>query len=167
MFFLSETMVTSNKITDICRKIDFASSFSVNAHGHGGRLALFWKNEGGVQKNDSCYNYIDFEVCNEQVGRWRYTGVYGYPERRKRAEAWNMIRMLSQKSALPWCIIGDFNDLMSISEKRGGRRPLNYLLQGFSDTVAECGLLDLGYEGECFTWEKGRGSPMWIQERLD
>lgn len=135
--------------------------------GTGGGLALFWKNEDAVQIIDSSNNYIDFEVSNDQVGRWRYTGVYGYPERRRRVEAWNMISMLAQKSSLPWCMIGDYNDLMFDSEKKGGRKHPRALLQGFSDTVANCGLIDLGYEGERFTWERCRGTDLWIQERLD
>lgn len=83
-------------------------------------MALFWKNEGGVQIIDSSNNYIDFEVSNDQVGRWRYTRVYGYLERNRRVDAWNMIYMLAQKSFLPWCMIGDYNDLMFDNEKRGG-----------------------------------------------
>lgn len=64
-------------------------------------------------------------------------------------------------------MIGDYNDLMFDSEKRGGRNHPQALLQGFSDTVANCGLMDLGYERECFTWERCRGTDLWIQERLD
>ncbi|KAL8105516.1 hypothetical protein AgCh_029345 [Apium graveolens] len=93
--------------------------------------------------------------------------AYGYPERRRRVESWYMIRRLAQQSSIPWCMIGDFNDLMFATKKRGGRSQPHALLQGFSDTVVECGLIDLGFEGECFTWEKFRGTDMWIQECLD
>lgn len=165
--FLSETLVKNNKIAAVCRDIGFAGSFTVDCQGHGGGLALFWKNEGGVQITDSCGNYIDFEVANEQTGRWRYTGVYGYPERGRRMEAWNMLRDLAGRSSLPWCIIGDFNDLMSANEKRGGRNHPRTLMQGFSDAILDSGLLDLGFEGEQFTWEKSRGTINWVQERLD
>lgn len=30
-----------------------------------------------------------------------------------------MLRDLAGKSSLPWCIIGDFNDIMAVEEKRG------------------------------------------------
>lgn len=33
-----------------------------------------------------------------------------------------MLRNLAGASQLPWCILGDFNDIMYIHEKRGGRR---------------------------------------------
>lgn len=44
--------------------------------------------------------------------------------------------------------------------------PQNLLL-GFTETVNVCGLVDLGFVGEKFTWEKLRGKHNWIQERLE
>ena len=58
---------------------------------------------------------------------------------------------------LPWCIIGDFNDIMYAEEKRGGHDRARCLLEDFVSTVNDCGLVDLGYTGELFTWERFRG----------
>lgn len=84
---------------------------------------------------ESTQNYIDFEVTNEQVGRWRYTGFYGYPERDRRVESWNLIKILAHKSVLPWCIIGDFNDMSNVSEKRAWRRHPRHLIEGYQNTI--------------------------------
>lgn len=116
---------------------------------------------------ESCINYIDFEVVNEQTGCWRYTGYYGYPERNRRLESWNMLRELAGKSMLSWCIIGDFNDLLTRDEKRGGKAHPRHLPEGFAETLVDCGLTDLGFTGEKYTWKKSRGTNRWIQERLD
>lgn len=35
------------------------------------------------------------------------------------------------------------------------------------ETLNECRLKDLGFEGEKYTWEKSRGHANWTQERLD
>lgn len=72
-----------------------------------------------------------------------------------------------EKSNLPWCLIGDFNDMMYIDEKRGGREHPRNLLAGFVDILNECNLIDLGFTGEKYTWEKLRGTNGWIQERVD
>lgn len=77
------------------------------------------------------------------------------------------MNQLSQVSQLPWCIGGDFNDMMFEHEKKGGRPQPRALLEGFKDVVAECGLTDLGFNGSEFTWERFRGTTAWIQERLD
>ncbi|KAL8089279.1 hypothetical protein AgCh_038904 [Apium graveolens] len=112
-------------------------------------------------------HHIDFEVENTQIGRWRYTGFYGCPERSRRRESWLKIKNLAARSNRPWCIVGDFNDLMHADEKRGGRAQPQYLLNGFVETISACQLIDLGFVGEKFTWERSRGASRWIQERLD
>ncbi|KAL8107899.1 hypothetical protein AgCh_024343 [Apium graveolens] len=62
-------------------------------------------------------------------------------------------------------ITGDFNDMLFGFEKVGGRPHPRYLLEGFNNTIMECGLEDLGFNGSAFTWEKSRGTEAWIQER--
>lgn len=37
----------------------------------------------------------------------------------------------------------------------------------FTDAVNDCQLMDLGFNGNKFTWEKSRGSDRWVRERLD
>lgn len=125
------------------------------------------ENKGGVEIKGSCNHYIDCEVMCGQVGRWRYTGFYGCPERHRREESWSLLTQLYGVSQLPWCIAGDFNDIMFDHEKKGGRPQPRFLLDGFRNVVANCGLTDLGFSGSEFTWESSRGSAAWIQERLD
>ncbi|XP_074337494.1 uncharacterized protein LOC141674688 [Apium graveolens] len=167
LIFLSETLVHKNKVEEVCKKIDYVGYRSVDVNGDSGGLALFWKNEGSVQTMGSDHHYIDFEVENNQIGRWHYTGFYGCPERHRRRESWEVLRGLSNTSMLPWCNLGDFNDLISIDEKSGGNQHSRSLIEGFVQTVDDCGLLDLGFEGEKFTWERCHGKYNWVQERLD
>lgn len=61
----------------MCKLLGFAECHSIDAVGHEGGLALFWKNRSGVTINSSTVNYIDFEVVNDQVGRWCYTVFMG------------------------------------------------------------------------------------------
>ncbi|XP_074378461.1 uncharacterized protein LOC141719998 [Apium graveolens] len=167
IIFLSETLAKHSRIIEVCKALNYADCWSVDAQGHSGGLALLWKNEGGCVVTGSTKHYVDFEVANDHVGRWRYTGFYVCPERGRRHESWELIRDLARKSNLPWCIIGDFNDMMSADEKRGGRPQPYNLLQGFTEVVDACGLTDLGFIGEKYMWEKSRGSCNWVQERLD
>lgn len=56
---------------------------------------------------------------------------------------------------------------MFADDKWGGREHPQNLLTGFVEAVNDCGLIDLGFVGENFTWEKLSGNYNWIQERLD
>lgn len=67
---------------------------------------------------NSFNNFIYFECTHESLGIWRYTGYYGFLEQGRSKEAWKMIKELSAASSLPWCMIGDYNDLLSMEEKR-------------------------------------------------
>nr|XP_023920446.1 uncharacterized protein LOC112031976 [Quercus suber] len=63
--------------------------------------------------------------------------------------------------------IGDFNELLKSHKKLGGRlRPYGQM-QKFREALDECGLFDLGFVGNKFTWYKTYpgGSVVW--ERLD
>jgi len=47
------------------------------------------------------------------------TCYYGFLERARQRDAWDLLRALRNMSSLPWCIIGDFNDLLSQQDKAG------------------------------------------------
>lgn len=42
---------------------------------------------------------------------------YGYPDRGRRTQSWDLRRKLRDMSKVPWCIIGDFNDFLSQQDK--------------------------------------------------
>lgn len=63
--------------------------------------------------------------------------------------------------------MGDFNDLLSIDDKSGKVDHPPHLFRGFRDAVSDCGLIDVKMSGYRFTWERGRGSSGFVQQRLD
>ncbi|PNX71291.1 hypothetical protein L195_g027166, partial [Trifolium pratense] len=77
--------------------------------------------------------------ANEHNQEWRLTGFYGIPHREQRRESWDSLRTLSQQSTLPWCIVGDFNDIFSNDDKRG----------------------------HAYTWSRSMGPNIVVEERID
>ena len=69
-------------------------------------------------------NFIDTEVTKPDTPMWRLTGYY---DRSRCKEAWDMIRNLSSRSSLPWCLMGDFNEILSFEDKKGGASSLHGL----------------------------------------
>jgi hypothetical protein len=70
-------------------------------------------------------------------------------------------------SPLSWCVIGDFNDLLSQADKKGRLPHPNWLCTGFRSAVNDCDLTDIQLEGYPFTWIKSSGTDHMIEERLD
>lgn len=57
--------------------------------------------------------------------------------------------------------------MLSQDDKRGGNLYPNWLVEGFSQVVLDCGLTDLELKCYPYTWEKGRGTHRWVEMRLD
>jgi hypothetical protein len=95
------------------------------------------------------------------------TGYYGYPNGGRRRASWDFLRTLSHQSSLPWCIFGDFNDIMDASEKRGRTARSPWLINGFRQAVLDSGLSDIPVEGYPYTWFKYLGTDRAVEERLD
>jgi hypothetical protein len=112
-------------------------------------------------------NFINLIVKEKDEDEWRLTCYYGYPERGRRREAWDLLRELRDMSELPWCIIGDFNDLLSQEDKCGTHSHPNWLCAGFRNAICDCDLSDIYLEGYPYTWVKRRGSSDIVEERLD
>ncbi|XP_020207334.1 uncharacterized protein LOC109792340 [Cajanus cajan] len=167
ILFLSETMVNSNRIKDLCHILNFNHWYVVDRSGRGGGLALLWKDTFDITITQANPNYINVNVKDRNNIHWRLTGFYGYPERRKRKDSWDLLRHLASLSNLPWCIIGDFNDLLSSNDKKGTNPHPYYLIQGFRQATMDCGLEDLPLIGHPFTWIKGNLPNNLVEERLD
>ncbi|GMH06639.1 hypothetical protein Nepgr_008479 [Nepenthes gracilis] len=69
--------------------------------------------------------------------------------------------------SLPCCVMGDFNDIISLDEKLG-RKPANpSKCSQFQYWGDNCGLADLGCDGPKFTWWNMRQSPASAWKRLE
>jgi hypothetical protein len=98
---------------------------------------------------------------------WKFTGFYGHPDATKRLEAWNLLKRLEQLTPGPWACIGDFNEIVTLSEKSGGNMRQRSQMTAFQNTIEECDLTDLGFVGPKFTWSNCQEGHDTIRERLD
>lgn len=141
--------------------------FFVDRRGQSGGLALFWHNRWDGKIFGYSINHIDIVFEENGVETWRLSCFYGFLERSRRKESWNFLRALSKLSSFPWCVIGDFNDLLYSTDKKGVHDHPNALLEDFRKVVEDSELVELDLCGGNFTWEKSRGSKNWVEERLD
>ena len=91
--------------------------------------------------------------------------VYASPNPAVRNSMWGYLSTIRRCFKGPWVVMGDFNDIVSSDEKRGGRGCFSKT--GFSDWISDNRLLDMGFIGQKFTWMTRRGLCEDIWERLD
>uniref|UniRef100_A0A803NL38 DUF4283 domain-containing protein n=1 Tax=Cannabis sativa TaxID=3483 RepID=A0A803NL38_CANSA len=165
--FLCETLAKKEVVEKVRVAIGFEGALAIDCQGKSGGVALLWRDEEDVQVLEYGVSYIDVVICGYDQGHWRMTGMYGEPNRNLRKRTWDLIRELKSKSTLPWCIIGDLNNVTSQEDKKGGNPYPRWLVDGFNDTLVDCGLHDLELYGYPYTWERSRGKPEWVEVRID
>lgn len=112
-------------------------------------------------------NHIDALVLIDPMKPWRITGFYGKPEEHLSHETWSLLRHLQTRNSYPWVCIGDYNEIPASEEKQGRLPKAQHLMQEFRSVLIQCGLIDLGFMGNWFTWNNGREGDTYVQLRLD
>ncbi|XP_019172068.1 PREDICTED: uncharacterized protein LOC109167502 [Ipomoea nil] len=165
---LNGPVTSPNKLHPIRNKLGYLGLFYVKNEGHSGGLALFWKDGTEVTIRSYSKHHIDAIVSlNAGDSIWRFTGFYGAPDRHERQQSWSLLKRLATSSTLPWVVMGDFNDVLHPEEKRGGNPQPMRLIRGFREAVETSGLKDYAFDGYQFTWERSKGTPTWIEAKLD
>ena len=67
---------------------------------------------------------------------------------------WDNLKSLNVSISLPWCILGDFNEMLHPSEKIGGTHLCGAKLQWLNDFLTHCKGHDANVQGWIFTWKK-------------
>ncbi|XP_074342489.1 uncharacterized protein LOC141680061 [Apium graveolens] len=148
-------------------KLGYQGMFVVDSVGRSGGLAMLWQEKDQVELMGFSQSHIDVRVNMEHGTPWRLTGLYGEPNRALRRRTWDLLRNLSRDSNLPWCVIGDVNNVVDVCDKLGGSQYPSWLIEGFNDALQDAGLTDMDIVGHQFTWERGRDTNEWMEVRLD
>lgn len=83
-----------------------------------------------------------------------------------KAPFWTDVTEFFSSIHLPWCLIGDFNELLQISDKRGGNRATHSRCQILSEFIFSCQARDVCSPSNVFSWRK-KHNDQYIYEKLD
>ncbi|KAA3455040.1 reverse transcriptase [Gossypium australe] len=168
MVFLMETKLDQVRMEGVRRKYGFTNGIDVEAEGSRGGLSLVWKGDIDVTIRSYSKWHIDAIVGGE-TGQddWRFAGFYGSPYLKDKNIAWDVLRRLSSENTHPWLVAGDFNEILFSFEKKGGGLRDQGRMDAFRDILEDCQLMDIGYSGTWFTWERGNIPETNIRKRLD
>lgn len=115
---------------------------------------------------------IDEQILNVVVRYrnqqpWLLSGIYASPNAVNRKALWEYLIEMGRVVKLPWMLVGDFNQIMFESEKKGGRPANQNQIEQLNEVVNRCELYDLGFTSPKFTWSNLRQGKENVQERLD
>ncbi|XP_043696829.1 uncharacterized protein LOC122647506 [Telopea speciosissima] len=80
---------------------------------------------------------------------------------------WKSLGLLAANVSSPWALCGDFNVVLSPTEKIDGRPPCVASVEDFNEFVIRAALFDAGFEGNSFTWSNGQVGENLVRARLD
>ena len=167
LVFLMETKSDTGWMEYVRDQCEFKNGLFVPSDGSSGGLALFWRKEITIHIQNYSSSHIDAFVDGGVDGWWHLIGFYGNPETSRHCESWSSLKSLSNYSQLPWLVIGDFNELVALSEKEGGASRPTSQMERFKEVIDVCRLKDLGFIGPQFTWLYKKFDGSQICERLD
>ncbi|CAB4268701.1 unnamed protein product [Prunus armeniaca] len=148
---LLETKNRSQRYGYLKRQLGMQFMHAVEPRGLSGGLCLFWKEMSQDEENGA---------------KWCFFAVYASTDERVRRSQWQILQDRMAQCQEACLLMGDFNDIMDVSEKRGGLPRTERSLYDFSMFVVNSHLLDLGYVGHPFTW-RNKQQEGGIMERLD
>lgn len=120
VLFLQETKLPRKKLEGIKWWLGFENCFSVDYESRGRGLSLMWHNHINHTIMHFSKSHIQAFVQIEGLISWMFTGPYGNLETVNRWETWDLLWTLKPNDGCPWVVGGDFNELISNMEKRGG-----------------------------------------------
>ncbi|XP_020700619.1 uncharacterized protein LOC110112662 [Dendrobium catenatum] len=140
----------------------------VPSAGLSGGILVMWKSRlASFNVIDTSSQFIIGDLDIPLISKWRISTSYGSKQVYKRRELWKGLEPHISND-FPLIIDGDFNCLLAIEEKRGGRRFL--LSTGPKDMksfMTSNNLYELKFMGPMFTWSNNKKGLDRLMERLD
>ncbi|KAK3212073.1 hypothetical protein Dsin_016779 [Dipteronia sinensis] len=139
----------------------------MNCIGKSGGICVMWKSDMVIDLLIFSQDHINMTITEVGGKVWRLTGFYGRPERSLRCHSWTLLKRLVGMAHLPWVCIGDFDEILSDSDKFGGADRNWRTMSDFRETLEDCELENMGFIGPRFTWSNKKAGNALIMERLD
>ncbi|XP_058725453.1 uncharacterized protein LOC131596725 [Vicia villosa] len=154
IFILIETRVKHQKAIKIRDNMRLYKCFLDNYQHHdNGRIWICWNSTNYkiqmVKSSSQFIHYrvesIDGKMCFEMIV------VYAMNTIEQRKLLWKAIATLPRTNR-PWCVVGDFNNVLKSNERIGGRMVVAQEFQDLQDMMDLCGLSEMDNTGDYYTW---------------
>ncbi|KAF7827992.1 LINE-type retrotransposon LIb DNA [Senna tora] len=168
LVFLFEPRCSGLKAANTIKKLGFLNKEVIKANGYAGGIWALWSKD--VMTKCICKHdqFIQLEIEDDQHSKWGIIAVYANPHYQNRTSIWPVIENIATNYSLPLIIAGDFNEIASTNEQRGGASPNIQRCTEFQNWINRCKLIDVVPAGPFYTWEgpKRQGQEK-LYKRLD
>ena len=123
MIFLLETMVNEKNLLNILPQIGFDLYDYVIPQNHSGAITVLWNN-GNIHASTLLKEQraIHMLIHDPQKGQNSVVSrIYVPVQTKEKDQFWEHLVQLNRIFDVPWCLMGDFNELASPNEKGGDK----------------------------------------------
>ncbi|XP_027171528.1 uncharacterized protein LOC113771107 [Coffea eugenioides] len=167
LIFLSEIKNRKQAIDRIARELRFDSNVAVEAMNKAGGIALFWTKETHILEVYKTAFTIEAKIeDNDTQVVWWFVGVYASCDPMIRKEQWRVLSNRKRLWGTRYMIIRDFNDILSNEEKWEGVVSEERRFRDFKDFMNQNSLIDIGFEGQPWTWSNHWDNEGEVRQRL-
>ena len=168
ILFLLETMVNEENIGRLLPTLGYDHYDYVLPVNHSGGIAVLWNN-GPIHasvlfKETRAIHLLIHDVQTTQT--CVVSGIYAPAQEKDKPTFWNHLCKLNSIFDVPWCLIGDFNELASPDEKLGGQTISIHKYDRLNSFIRTINAESIQVKGRLFTWKK-RIHTHLIYERLN
>ena len=142
-----ETKLDKEGINFWCKELSYKNKFVVKKPGLGGGLAMTWKEDVALDVFKYSDNQISAMVTESDGFRWVLIGFYSWPETKDRYKSRALLTHICSLVDGAWMCIGDFNEMLSSTEKLSCKPTPPRQLDAFRGALELCNLVDLGFIG--------------------
>lgn len=148
LVFLQEIMVRASFFSLKKFKLHFHNAIVVDCEKKSGGFTILWKEDVSFEVLNFFVNHIHGRISivsdeSNQVHHCALTGVYGHLEPKYRSTIWNSICSLGGTVDISWIVFGNFNEVLYLSEKWGGRAQLEKQMSEFCEVLARYELREI------------------------
>ncbi|XP_026384155.1 uncharacterized protein LOC113279699 [Papaver somniferum] len=153
LFWLAEPKISVRK--DIIKKLRLSGMKHLVIHNSSesgkGNIWLLWSSS----ISDPILISNTKQEITVEVGGSLITGVHVASLAVDIRFLWDKMLEINNQDK-PWLVIGDFNDVLSIEEKKGGRSQLKIAMLECNNCIQSCGLIQAPKSGLEFSWCNNR-----------
>ena len=154
-----ETKLNKASVEEIMRRKFGDWHFTHNFASHNaGRILILWKQDKihlSVLESNAQLIHCAID-CKTTAKRFQVSFIYGLHSIMVRRSLWINLNSINANMNCPWLLIGDFNSILSPTDRFNGVEPNAYELQDFVDCYSDLGLGSINTHGPLYTWTNGR-----------